>query len=86
MPRHKPLVPAAPPLPPVVPLGCIIDPHAVFRLGALTSLLGLKRSSLAREIREKRLRVVKRCGTYFFLGSDILEWLRGGTLKPNSEG
>jgi hypothetical protein len=40
----------------------------------------LRQSSVRREIREGRLRVCKRCGRYYFLGEQLLAWLRGGEL------
>jgi hypothetical protein len=43
-------------------------------------MLGLRQSSLRREIRAGRLSVNKRCGKYFFLGEQLLDWLRGGEL------
>jgi hypothetical protein len=74
MPRRELLrpEPAAP------PTTRVIHPTGVYRLDELTALLKLKKSSLAREVRERRLRVSKRCGTYFFLGEEVLAWLRGG--------
>jgi hypothetical protein len=56
----------------------VIDPNAVFLLDELTALLRLRKSSLAREIREKRLRVSRRCGTYFFTGQSVIDWLQSG--------
>jgi hypothetical protein len=43
-------------------------------------LLKLKRSTLRREIRERRLRVSKRAGRYFILGRWIREWIENGEL------
>jgi hypothetical protein len=87
MPRRKTILPTPPT--PTIPGACapapfIVAADGVYRLGTLTTLLGLRRSSLAREIREKRLKVVKRCGVYFFLGADVLDWLRSGALKADS--
>lgn len=45
---------------------------------------GLRESSLYREVREGRLRVSKRCGRYYVLGSDILDWLRSGVCMPDA--
>jgi hypothetical protein len=68
----------AKPAPPTVIT--IIDPNAVLDASHVQALLGLRKSSLRREIREKRLRVAKRCGRHFFLGRWILEWIEGGEL------
>jgi hypothetical protein len=58
----------------------VIHPTGVYRLDELTALLRLKRTSLAREVRERRLQVHKRCGIYFFLGDEVLAWIRGETI------
>jgi hypothetical protein len=63
----------------------VIEPTGVYRLDELTALLRLKKSSLAREVRENRLSVSKRCGTYFFLGEEVLAWLRSGQ-RQNGDG
>jgi hypothetical protein len=76
MPR-KPAVESPPPQPPA-PI--VISPDAVFTTDAVRTLLGLKQSSLRREIRQGRLQVSKRCGRYFFLGSQLLQWLRAGEV------
>jgi hypothetical protein len=52
----------------------------VYTVPQVRALLGLRQSSLRREIREGRLSVNKRCGKYFFLGSQLLNWLRGGEV------
>ena len=65
------------------PLGRVIEDQGVYRLAELTALLGLRKSSLSREVRERRLRVVRRCGCYFFIGRDVLEWLRTGAVTTN---
>jgi hypothetical protein len=61
----------------------VIDPYAVFTLGTLQATLGLRDGSLPREIRQKRLRARKRCGRYFILGSDVIQWL---TSSSGQEG
>jgi hypothetical protein len=58
----------------------VIDPNAVILADDLRSMLRLKASTLRREIREGRLRVCKRAGRYFFLGQQVLAWLKGGEL------
>jgi hypothetical protein len=68
--------PDSDPLPPAV-----IAPTGVYTAPQVRVMLGLRQSSLRREIREGRLRVNKRCGKYFFLGEQLLDWLRGGELS-----
>jgi hypothetical protein len=62
-----------PPAPPVV-----LHPTGVYTAQQVRDMLGLRQSSLRREIRDGRLRVNKRCGKYFFLGELLIAWLRGG--------
>jgi hypothetical protein len=71
---------AAPPAP------AVIQATAVYTVAQVRVMLGLRQSSLRREIRQGRLRVNKRCGKYFFLGAQLLAWLRGGELPlPNAK-
>jgi hypothetical protein len=63
------------PPPPVV-----IQPNGVYIVAQVRAMLGLRQSSLRREIREGRLRVNKRCGKYFFLGQQLIDWLAGGEI------
>ena len=81
MPRRRKELTTALRSTPALPAGRLIEPTAVYRLAELTALLGLKASSLSREVRERRLRVHKRCGIYFFTGADVLDWIRGGDVK-----
>jgi hypothetical protein len=67
--------PASHPAPPV------IHPNGVYQVAHVREMLGLRQSSLRREIREGRLAVNKRCGKYFFLGEQLLNWLRDGEHK-----
>jgi hypothetical protein len=46
-------------------------------------MFALRKSSLRREIREGRLKVSKRCGKYFFLGEQLLNWLRSGEIPAS---
>src|SRR5437868_459451 len=62
----------------VMPAPLILDPLAVFTAPQLRQALGLRPSSLRRQIREYGLVVCKRAGRYFFLGSDVLDWLSAG--------
>jgi hypothetical protein len=40
--------------------------------------LDLKDSTISREIREGRLKSYRRAGKDYFLGSDLLDWIKGG--------
>jgi hypothetical protein len=62
----------------------VIDPNAVIMPDDLRRMLRLKTSTLRREIREGRLRVCKRAGRYFFLGEQVLAWLRSGELPART--
>jgi hypothetical protein len=73
--------PAAEPAVPAVP---VIAENGVYSADQVRILLRLRQSSLRREIREGRLRVCKRCGRYYFLGAQLLDWLRGGELQGGS--
>jgi hypothetical protein len=59
----------------------VIHPTAVYTVEQAQAALHLARSSVRRELREGRLRVAKRCGRYYLLGSWLLEWVAGGELK-----
>jgi hypothetical protein len=61
----------------------VIHDTGVYTTDQVRTMLRLRQSSLRREIREGRLRVSKRCGRYYFLGRQLLDWLRGGELKPH---
>lgn len=58
-----------------------ITPTMVFTVRQLQSLLGLRASTVRREVRLGRLRVAKRAGRYFVLGEWVLDWLRGGEVS-----
>jgi hypothetical protein len=77
MPRKAVEAPHQPPPPAPV----VIDPNGVFQTDTVRSMLGLKQSSLRREVRERRLRVCRRCGKHFFLGSHLLAWLAAGEVS-----
>src|SRR5262249_10660522 len=59
----------------------VIASTAIYSLVQAQQALGLRKSTLAREIREGRLRVAKRAGKYFVLGAWLLAWVEGGELK-----
>jgi hypothetical protein len=82
MPRRLRPAPDAPPATAAPPPGVhVIDPHGVYSADEFRRAFGLRASSLRREIRERRLRVAKRCGRYYLLGEWILEWLRDGEVR-----
>jgi hypothetical protein len=56
----------------------IIDPHAVYSLTGLQTALRLRKNSLPREIKGKRLVAHRRCGRWWLIGKDVLAWLEGG--------
>jgi hypothetical protein len=58
-----------------------IQPHEVFDREALQDALGLRPTTLAREVRKGRLKVYFRAKKHFFLGADILDWLRAGEVQ-----
>jgi hypothetical protein len=58
----------------------VIEPLCVYSPEAARKALGLTASTLRREVREGRLRRIKRAGRNFFLGEYLLEWLRGGEV------
>src|SRR5262249_37654821 len=71
----------APPPAPAAPLAVhVVHPNAVYTVAQAQAALGLRANSLKREIRQKRLRVARRCGRYYLLGEWILLWLRAGVV------
>jgi hypothetical protein len=58
-----------------------IHPNDVFLAADVQAALRLNRSTIRREVREGRLRVSKRAGRYYFLGSWLLEWIAGGEVE-----
>jgi hypothetical protein len=64
----------------------VLHETGVYTVQQVRAMLGLRQSSLRRELREGRLRVCKRCGKYFFLGEQLLAWLRGGERGRQAEG
>jgi hypothetical protein len=79
----KHLRPAAPtksepdPTPPPASGPHVVHPTAVYTLGQAQAALGLRPTTLKREVRRGRLRVVRRGGKYFTLGAWVLAWLSG---------
>jgi hypothetical protein len=75
--------PPAAPAPPVVR---VIPAESIFRLHELRAVLGLPMTTLRREARAGRLRVARRAGWYWTLGTWVREWLEAGEVKPRSAG
>jgi hypothetical protein len=61
----------------------VIHPTAVYTLDVATRALDLAKGTLKREARLGRIRVSRRAGRYYLLGSWILDWLRAGEKKPS---
>jgi hypothetical protein len=59
----------------------VIVPTAVYTLATARHALGLRANSLPREVRQRRLRVSKRCGIYYTMGAWLLSWLEGGEVR-----
>src|SRR5262249_51789350 len=59
----------------------VLHPNAILFPDQFKRLFRLKESTLRREVREGRLVVYKRGGRYYLIGSEIMEWLRGGEVK-----
>jgi hypothetical protein len=62
-----------------------IDSGDIFTLDTLRRTLALKRHTLAREVRLRRLRFSKRAGKIYILGRWVLEWLEAGEQKQELE-
>jgi len=62
----------------------IVEPNGVYNAPQVRQLLGLAKSTLSTEIARGRLRVSRRAGRYWFLGSWILEWLAGGERQRST--
>jgi hypothetical protein len=56
----------------------VIVATAVYSVDEARLALRLKKTTIRREVREKRLRVAKRAGQYYLLGEWLLEWIRAG--------
>jgi Helix-turn-helix domain len=62
------------------PAPLVIEPNGVYQPDYVRATLQLTATTLRREIRLGRLKVCKRGGRYFFLGEQLLAWLRGGEV------
>lgn len=56
----------------------IIHPTAVYTAEQVRRLLGLRPSTLQTAKREQGLRCCRRAGHDYYLGEDLLAWLKGG--------
>src|SRR5262245_39451170 len=80
-PRLPPPPSLAPPQAAALPAVHEIRPGGVYFPDDVRRLFRLRRSSLRREIREKRLRVARVCGRYVFTGEMLLEWIAAAELR-----
>src|SRR4051794_17537461 len=58
----------------------VIHPTAVYTVAAAQEALGLRDSTVRREVREGRLRISKRAGKHYLLGSWLLDWIEAGEV------
>lgn len=63
----------------------VIQPNEIFDVEALREALGMNANTIGREVRKCRLRVCKRAKRHYFIGSDILDWLRAGEVSREPE-
>ncbi len=59
----------------------VVPDEAMHTLSDWQLILGLPRNTLKREARLHRLRVAKRAGKLWALGSWVREWLEGGEVR-----
>jgi hypothetical protein len=58
----------------------VIHANAVYTRESARIALGLTKTTLARELRLRRMRCAKRAGRYYILGQWLLEWLETGEV------
>ena len=58
-----------------------IEPTTVYTFDFVVKALKLREHTLRHEIRQRRLRYIKRAGRRWLLGEHLLEWLRDGEVK-----
>jgi hypothetical protein len=80
MPRRR--LPVEPISPDTVPAVHVIHADAIYTVEMVRHYLGLRKSTVRREVRERRLRVSKRAGRYFITGDWLLAWIKAGELRP----
>ena len=61
----------------------VVDETAIYDRASIRTLWGIPDRSISREIRLGRLTVYQRCNRQWFLGADLLEWLKAGRVRPN---
>jgi hypothetical protein len=62
-----------------------IDARSLYFPDTLQAIFRLRKSTIRREWKAGRLRISKRAGRYYVLGEWILEWLRGGEIRPSGK-
>lgn len=62
-----------------------IQPTDIFDREGLQQALGLNPSTLGRAVRRGELRAYRRAKRDYFLGSDVLSWLRDGAVNGSGE-
>jgi hypothetical protein len=83
MPRNRQSPAAGASAPPPAPH--VIISSAVYTVAEARAALHLKNSTIRREVRAGRLCVAKRAGRYYLLGEWLLDWIRGGALRPRQQ-
>ena len=63
-----------------------IDPNDILDREGLQRALDLNPSTIGREVRKGRLRAYRRGKRDFFIGSDVLNWLRDGEVNGVGNG
>jgi hypothetical protein len=61
----------------------VIHPRAIYYLADLSRLFGFRASTVRTARRSSGLRVGRRAGRVFVMGSWLLEWFQSGELPPN---
>ena len=61
-------------------INATINPHDVYCRDALTKLLGLSKTTLAREARLGRLAPHPIGGRHYYIGAEVLRWLAAATV------
>jgi hypothetical protein len=67
---------------PALPTVHAIDAAGVYFPDSLQAIFRLRKSTIRREWKAGRLRISKRAGRYYVLGEWLIEWLRGGEIRP----
>lgn len=60
----------------------VVDPNAVYDRAGLQKALNITSNTVTREVRLGRLKACFRAKRYYFIGADVLDWLRGGQGIP----